>query len=114
VEQAKFRSEYIITDLIEKSTEYNIPIYLAFVVFKNAFECIETWFFLNALNNVRIETRLEVLFAMQKIYTMYEHATMQVKLNEYTKTDKIIKSRSTPKQFTLALEDFFKKLQWGQ
>lgn len=121
VEQAGFRRGFSTIDhlqtvrtLIEKSTEYNVPLYLAFVDFHKAFDSIETWSFTQAMYDARIDSRYTNL-----LENIYKDATFHVKINEDLKTDKIRIGRGvrqgdtiSPKLFTLALENIFKTLQW--
>jgi len=39
------------------ATEYNIPLHLAFVDFRKAFDFIEIWAFLQAMDDARIDSR---------------------------------------------------------
>lgn len=64
VEQAGFRKEFSTNDhlqtvrtLIEKCSEYNITLNLAFVDYEKAFDSVETWAVLNAMDEARIDTR---------------------------------------------------------
>lgn len=121
VEQAGFRKGFGTTDhlqtihnLIEKSAEYNIPLHMAFIDYHKAFDSIETWAFLTAMDTARIDTRYSNL-----IKYIYENATLQVSIDEDLVTDPIPINRGvrqgdtiSPKLFTLALEDVFKRLQW--
>lgn len=123
VEQAGFRKGYSTTDhiqavrtLIEKCTEYNIPLHMAFVDYQKAFDSIETWAILNAMNNARIDYRYSNI-----IRYIYEHATMHVKIEEEWVTAKVQVQRGvrqgdtiSPKLFTLAMENAFKSLSWDQ
>lgn len=120
-EQAGFRKGFSTTDhlqairiLIEKTTEYNIPLHLAFVDFHKAFDSVEPWAFLQAMDDARIDSRYTNL-----IKAIYKNATFHVKINEDLKTDRIEVKRGvrqgdiiSPKLFTLALENVFKTLQW--
>ena len=121
VEQAGFRTGYSTIDhlqtlrtLIEKTTEYNIPIHLAFIDFHKAFDSIETRYILDSMDNARIDCRYT-----EVIKNIYKNATMHVKINDNLKTNQINIKRGvrqgdtiSPKLFTLVLEDVFKKLQW--
>lgn len=100
--------------LIEKSTEYNIPLHLGFVDYQKAFDSVETWAILKSLDSARIDSRYTTL-----IKQIYENASMQVRIDDDLKTDRIPIKRGvrqgdtiSPKLFTLALEDVFKKLDW--
>ena len=121
VEQAGFRKGYSTVEhlqtlrlLIEKATEYDIPLHLAFVDFQKAFDCIETHAFLKAMDRARIDSRYTNI-----IKNIYQNATFHVKIDEELQTNKIKIQRGvrqgdpiSPKLFTLALEDVFKELAW--
>lgn len=118
-EQAGFRKGFGTTDhlqtmrlLIEKTTEYKMPIWLAFVDYQKAFDSIETWAILKSLKNARIDYRYTDI-----IETIYKRATLKIKLHEYTDPVKIKRGVRqgdpiSPKLFTLAMEDIFKTLNW--
>jgi len=122
IEQAGFRKGFSTTDhiqmlrtLIEKCNEY-IPLHLAFVDYQKAFDSIETWAVLEAMNRARIDSRYSKL-----IRYIYEHATLRVKLEEDWMTGRVKIKRGvrqgdtiSPKLFTLALEDVFKDMSWEQ
>lgn len=82
--------------------------------YEKAFDSIKTWTIHRAMDNARIDTRYSRL-----IEYIYKKATIQMIIDEDTTTDKIkvekgIRQGDTisPKLFTLALEDIFKKLSW--
>lgn len=120
-EQAGFRKGFNTNDhlqtiktVIEKTTEYNIPLHLAFVDYQKAFDSIETWSFLTAMEDARIDSRYSAI-----IKNIYDKATFHVKIDDDLKTDKILLGKGvrqgdtiSPKLFTLALENVFKKLEW--
>lgn len=120
-EQAGFRKGYstidhlqTIRNLLEKATEYNIPLYLAFIDYEKAFDTIEVWTVLQALDNARVDSRYSDLMKY-----IYEKATSTIKIDNDTKTKQIKLERGvrqgdtiSPKLFTLTLEDIFKKLNW--
>ena len=63
-EQAGFRKSYstidhlqTITQLVEKTNEFNIPLALLFIDFEKAFDSIETNTVLSALNEQKIDSR---------------------------------------------------------
>lgn len=121
VEQAGFRKGFSTQDhlqaihtLIEKSAEYNFPLHLAFVDYKKAFDSLEVWAILRVMDKARIDSRYSNL-----IRNIYRHATLHVKLDEFSETEKVQVERGirqgdsiSPKLFTLALEDVFKELNW--
>jgi Reverse transcriptase (RNA-dependent DNA polymerase) len=103
-----------IRSLIEKTSEYNIPIHMAFIDFHKAFDSIETWQILMSMDNARIDSRYTTL-----IKNIYQNASMHIKIDEETRTNSIKIKRGvrqgdtiSPKLFTLALEDVFKRLPW--
>lgn len=120
-EQAGFRRGFGTSDhlqslrsLIEKSAEYNIPLHLAFVDYEKAFDSIEQWSIWAAMENARIDSRYTNLLKF-----IYRNATLQVHISEDITTDKISIGKGvrqgdtiSPKLFTLAMEDIFKKLPW--
>jgi len=117
-EQARFRSANIMEHLqtlriiIEKTTEYNIPIHLAFI----AFDSIETRSFFNSMNNVKIDPIHKAV-----IKDICRNSTMHVKIDENITTSKINLSRGVRQGdpisqilFTLALDHMFKGKVWKQ
>lgn len=91
VEQAGFRKHFSTTDhlhtirtLIEKCTEYNVPLHVAFVDFHKALDSIETWTVIESLENARIDSRYTNI-----IKNIYENASIQIKLDDETKTSPI-------------------------
>lgn len=122
-EQAGFRKGYstiehiqTIRTLIEKCSEYNVPLHLAFVDYNKAFDSVELWAIYKAMDHARIDSRYKNL-----LKHIYEKATLQVEITEDQTTDKIPLKKGvrqgdtiSPKLFTLALEDVFKKLEWSK
>lgn len=120
-EQAGFRAGYSTIDhiqtlrsLIEKSAEYKFSLHLAFVDYEKAFDSIEWSAVTEALHNARVDSRYANLLS-----NIYQNATLSVKIDDNVKTKKIPVNRGvrqgdtiSPKLFTLALEDIFKKLKW--
>lgn len=123
VEQAEFRRGYSTTDhlqvihmIIGKAVEYNIPLHLAFVDYQKAFDSIEIWAILAAMDNARIDSRYSKL-----IQHIYANATLRIKIEDDMETEKIPIERGvrqgdtiSSKLFTLALEDVFKSLLWDK
>lgn len=100
--------------MIEKTSEYNIPIHMAFIDFQKAFDSIEIWQILMSMDNARMDSRYTTL-----IRNIYQNASFHIKIDEGTKTNNIQIKRGvrqgdtiSPKLFTLALEDVFKRLPW--
>lgn len=120
-EQAGFRSGYGTNDhlqtiktLIEKSIEYNRPLVLTFVDFQKAFDTVELWAILAALQQSRIDFRYA-----QLLHHIYTNATSVIRLHENSKPFKIergVRQGDTisPKLFTCVLEYIFKTLSWEE
>jgi hypothetical protein len=118
VEQAGFRKGFSTTDhiqavrtVIEKCTEYDIPLHIAYVDYQKAFDSIETWAVLEAMNLARVDSRYSML-----IKHIYESATLKVNVNDW-ETETVNVRRGvrqgdsiSPKLFTLALESVFQKV----
>ena len=121
IEQAGFRKNFSTSDhiltlrtLIEKCTEYNLPLYLAFVDYEKAFDSIEMWSVEQALQNSRIDHRYTEL-----ILKIYEHATMEVQLQIHGRTKTIPIRRGvrqgdtmSPKLFIAAIQHMFQNINW--
>lgn len=118
-EQAGFRAGFgtndhlqVTRNLIEKTKEYNMSLYLAFVDFEKAFDSLELYAILNSLQNSRIDHRYTNL-----IRNIYQNATLIVKTHSETNKVKMKKGvrqgdTISPKLFTLCLEDVFKNFNW--
>ncbi|XP_063547113.1 uncharacterized protein LOC134754708, partial [Cydia strobilella] len=95
-EQAGFRKGYSTVDhihalrqVIQKTEEYNLPLWLAFVDYEKAFDSIETWAVLQYLQRCQIDYR-----------------SKSIPLQRGVRQGDVI----SPKLFTAALEDAFKVL----
>lgn len=118
-EQAGFRHGYSTIDhihavrqLIEKTHEYNQPLYLTLIDFEKAFDTVEKWALINSLKRCRIDHRYITL-----IDTLYQEATITIQTFDETKPIEVkrgIRQGDTisPKLFTNCLEDSFKLLNW--
>lgn len=121
VEQAGFRSGFSTIDhihtvkqLMEKSSEYNRPLCLAFIDYEKAFDSVEHWAVFNSLHRCQIDAQY-----VDVLRELYVAATMQVKLHDLTSPISIkrgVRQGDTisPKLFTAVLEDVMKTLQWDQ
>ena len=118
-EQAGFRSGYSIMDhlhtmnqLIKKTSEYNIPLCLAFVDYEKAFGSVERAAISNALYEQGInETYIKL------IENTYANGTSVVRLQKDTEKVKIGKrvtegDTNLPKLFTDSREGVFRELSW--
>lgn len=121
VEQAGFRKGYSTSDhlltmkvLVEKANEYHLPMYFAFVDYEKAFDSVELWAVEQAMNNCRIDSRYRTL-----IHNIYKNATMTIQIGDTTRPIQVKRGVRqgdviSPKLFTLAMEDVFKKLDWSE
>ena len=121
VEQAAFRSGFSTNDhlqvmrtLIEKCREYNIDIVLLFIDFEKAFDSVETWSILDALDECRVDSRYS-----NTIRYVYKNATSCIKLHKSTEKFRIgrgVRQGDTisPKLFTAILQSIFRKLNWSK
>lgn len=86
VEQARFRKGFSTSDhlltirtLIEKATEYHLPLYVAFVYYQQAFDSVKLWVVEQAMHNCRID-----FCYTQLMHSIYEKATLVIQLEEKT------------------------------
>lgn len=120
-EQAGFRSGYSTMDhlqsinqILERCREYHIPLCLVFVDYEKAFDSIEINAVINALAHQGIETTyLKMLLNINngcttKFRLFYNDILVPVKRG-VRQGDTI-----SPKLFTAALEDIFRKLEWDK
>jgi len=120
-EQAGFRSNFSTMDhlhsinqVIEKTSEYNIPLCLAFVDYQKAFDSVETKSVIQALRNQGVEqTYINIL------EYIYRNATAFIRLHNDSDIFHLQKGvrQGDPisaKLFTACLEEVFKSLNWEQ
>ena len=118
-EQAGFRSGYstmdhlhTINQLIEKTSEFNKSLCLAFVDYEKAFDSVETMAIINSLQEQGInKTYIKLL------ENIYVKGTAVVRLHKDTEKIKIGKGvrqgdTISPKLFTACLEGIFRRLSW--
>lgn len=120
-EQAGFRGGYstmdhiqVVKTLIERSEEYELPLCMAFVDYEKAFDSIKTDAIINALKNQGIPIGYVTLLS-----NIYNKATANLKLQDKTEKFNIRKGvrqgdTISPKLFTAALEEVFKRLEWQE
>lgn len=119
-EQAGFRSGFSTADhlqalnqIIEKMEEFNLPLYIAFVDYKKAFDFLEHASVFQALVNQGVETKY-----VRLLKTIYSQSTAKVKTEKVGQTFTLgrgVKQGDpiSPKLFTCVLEEIFRKLQWS-
>jgi hypothetical protein len=115
--QAGFRPGFSTTDhlhtlnqIIEKFTEYNIPLYLAFVDYTKAFDSVTHSSIVTALQNQNIDP-----IYINLINTIYNNSTADVKLQSSGPSFGIQRGVKqgdplSPKLFTTILEEVFRSL----
>lgn len=118
-EQAGFRSGYSTTDhihtinqIIEKSTEYQIPVYLVFIDFSKAFDTLEHNFIWEALLSQGVHEHY--VHILSKIY---KKSTAQIKTDKIGTKFKVERGVRqgdpiSPILFSATLEQIFRDLKW--
>lgn len=84
-----------IRTFIEKSTEYNVPLHLAFVDYQKVFDS-EIWAVLEAKDRTRIDSRYTNL-----IRNIYGDTTLKIKIDKDLATKKRSLFRETSRQYNI-------------
>ncbi|EYC25050.1 hypothetical protein Y032_0012g1670 [Ancylostoma ceylanicum] len=120
-EQAGFRRNYstidhlhAVNELIERCSEYQIPLFLAFVDYEKAFDTVEVNFLWNVLQEQGVHAQLIAL-----LRGIYASARTIVKVGDMAIPINICRGvrqgdTISPKLFTAALEHIFRKLEWNE
>ena len=118
-EQAGFRSGFattdhlqVITQLVEKTNEYEMPMYFAFVDYEKAFDSVEHIGIVEAL----IEHQIDKVY-IETLSNGYNNATSLIRLDKESSKFPIqrgVRQGDTisPKLFNAGLEQIFRKLEW--
>lgn len=120
-EQAGFRKNFSTTDhiqavseLIQKSSEYQFPLYLIFIDFKKAFDSVEFDAVWRSLKNQAVHATL--INIIQKIYST---ALVDVKVGHHQVPIEVrrgVRQGDTisPQLFAAVVEDVFRRLDWEE
>lgn len=105
---------FVIQQLIEKSTEHNLDLYMGFVDYEKAFDSIEHPYLWLAMREQGINTKYIRL--MKKIY---ENSSAKIQMEKQSRTFKIGRGVKqgcclSPKLFNGALQKVFNGLDWSQ
>ncbi|KAK0424256.1 hypothetical protein QR680_008579 [Steinernema hermaphroditum] len=121
VEQAGFRKNFstidhlqAINQLVERSREYRLPLFIVFVDYEKAFDTVELNAVWSAVQQQGVPGQITKL--LQKIY---QEATSPVNINDEPVPIEIrrgVRQGDTisPKLFTATLEHVFRHLQWEE
>lgn len=120
-EQAGFRKGYSTTDhlhviaqIIEKTNEYQIPLYMAFIDYEKAFDSVEHMEVIRALTTQGIQRSY-----VDTLVHMYNNGQAAIKSETISRKFNIKKGVrqgdvTSPKLFNAAIEEVFKSLTWDK
>ena len=102
----------VTNQIIEKSNEYNLPLYIGFIDYEKAFDTVEHFAIFEALRKTKVnETYINIL------QNIYNQATARVHLDKLVSTELQIHrgvrqgDPLSPKLFTAVMEEVFKKAE---
>ena len=103
---------HTMNQLIEKTTEYNKPLCLAFVDYEKAFDSVEHTAILNSIRKQGVNEHIT-----RVLQNYYANGTAVIRLHKDTdkiRIEKGVRQGDTisPKLFTACLEDIFRKFSW--
>ncbi|VDO18177.1 unnamed protein product [Brugia timori] len=120
-EQAGFRKGrstidqiFIINQLLEKSNEYKLPLYILLIDFQKAFDSVHLSYLWNALNEQGIQAKY--IKILRNIYKIAEGRVKTDKVGQKFRIKKGVKQGDplSPNLFNCILESVFRKLNWGE
>lgn len=118
-EQAGFRKGYstmdhlqVLTQLIEKTNEYEVPMCLAFIDYEKAFDSVEHLGIISAIRNHGVNEAYADLLT-----NTYNNGYAEIRLERVSRKFPIRRGARqgdtiSPKLFNAGLEEVFRKLQW--
>ncbi|VDO08661.1 unnamed protein product [Brugia timori] len=121
IEQAGFRKTFSTIDhlqsinqIIEKSTEYQITLYIALIDYNKAFDSLKHQFMLRALKNQGIPEKLVRI--IEELYRGLKARIMTDEEGEYFEINKGVKQGDplSPILFNSSLEEIFRNLNWEE
>lgn len=119
-EQAGFRKNYsttdnihVVTEILNKAEEYNIPLYCVFIDYRKAFDSVEYNSVWNSLVNQGVNQKW-----INIMKSIYEKAKTRIKINNNIIEVDIrrgVRQGETlsPKLFSACVEDVFQKIDWS-
>ena len=118
-EQAGFRSGYsttdhlqVVTQLVQKANEYELPMCMAFVDYEKAFDSVEHIGIIDALKEHQVDS-----IYLEMLTNIYNSGTSIIRLDKESSKFQIqrgVRQGDTisPKLFNAGLEQVFRRLSW--
>ena len=120
-EQAGFRAGYstadhlqILNQILEKATEFNLRVYLAFIVYNKAFDSVEHTNVFQALSTQGVGNKY--ISILSQIYNQNYAKIKTEREGKPFLLERGVKQGDpiSPKLFTAVLEDIFRNLKWDK
>lgn len=104
---------HTVKQVIQKYKEYNKPIYLAFIDYSKAFDCLNHEYVFQSLKEQGIESTY--INIIKNIYKESEASIRLVSTGEVFPIERGVRQGDplSTKLFTAVLEHMFRKLEWG-
>ncbi|CAD6185260.1 unnamed protein product [Caenorhabditis auriculariae] len=106
------KNTLVVTEMIQKSQEYEFPLYLMFVDYKKAFDSVEFGSLWTALSEFGVHSKI-----VMTLKNIYEEAEVSVRIRGQDVPVRIQKSvrqgdTISPDLFNATLEHIFRRLNW--